>query len=456
MIKSIKLNIQTIADSLGQRTKALIYGSGLMVLSTIVSTLTKVGLIAILARIYSKDEFGIWVAITSATAVMATSDFGIGNALRNKLAELRVKGEQGDREAREYFLSVFYFFLIAATIISLFLLIFKDDIGYQQIFKTNNLALQQQGANILIGVQTIFLFGVPIGIGSSMFFAYQESFWVAVQTITTGILSLVVISILALTNANITVTAIVFFLIAFLINGLATLLFLYRRKWGLFDFNYKKMLFKVKQLLRLSISFAILQISGAFIYNATTLIVTANLSLSTGAELNLVQKLYTFVLTVYLSFYNPLWAGHSDAINRNDWNWCRNTLIKTILFTSVLYLAVTFVFVFYGNFFLQILAGKGYVSDSLLFLYMGIWALFYSLYSMGCAFLAATGKINLITVFTALFSLLYITAGRYISTTHGIAGVALLTALIFVLLTIVAYLQSFIYIHKHKSNHESN
>ena len=142
--------------------------------SNLLNTLARVGIIALLARIYARDEFGIWVAITSATAILATSDFGMGNALRNKLAALAVRGKTGNDEAREYFLSVFYFFLIAALVLSAGLLIVSRFIPLQMLFKTSDVALQRAGADILIAVQVIFLIGIPLGIGPTMFFAYQE------------------------------------------------------------------------------------------------------------------------------------------------------------------------------------------------------------------------------------------------------------------------------------------
>jgi len=443
---NLKQLVSALSARLGDRTRKLVLGSGVMAASTMISTLTRVGLIAILARIYSKDEFGIWVAITSATAVMATSDFGIGNALRNKLAELRAKGQEGDAEAKEYFLSVLYFFIGVAFIIAFILFLFKDHISYREVFKTDNIALQKQGVNILLGVQTIFLFGIPFGIGASMFFAYQESVWVGIQNIAIGIIGLILVSLLAFSNANITVTAIVFFLITFVINAIGSVYFVIKRKWNIFSFNFRIIFSRVKGLLVQSISFAVLQISGAFIYNATTLIVTANLSLANGAELNLVQKLYTFIITIYLSFYNPVWAGYADAIHRKDWSWCKKALTRTIQITSLIFSISIVIFIFYGNVFLKLLAGSSYVSNHLLFLYLGLWALFYVLYSMGVAFLSAVGKINLITGMTGIFALTYVYVGKYTSSISGIVGVALLSAVVFFILTLAAYLQAFLII----------
>ena len=128
-MKHIKLSPQywtsymyNIARSSGDRTKSLILGSGIMTISNIINILTRLILIALLTRIYTKDEFGLWISITSITSVMANSDFGVASALRNKLVECRVR-ENGDNDAKTYFFSVIYFFLVITLIISLLLLL---------------------------------------------------------------------------------------------------------------------------------------------------------------------------------------------------------------------------------------------------------------------------------------------------------------------------------------------
>lgn len=445
-----KISKRLLGD--GERTKGVLSGSMVMVISSFVGTLTRVGLIAILARIYSKEQFGIWVTITSATAIMATSDFGIGNALRNKLSQLRVKGDpKSDDEAREYFLSVIYFFLFIALAISLFLIFFHDHIPYYKVFKTDNAALKQEGVNILLAVQVIFLLSIPLGIGSSMFFAYMEATWVATFNILNGIATLVAIGILASMGKSITVASVLFFLFSLIISIAGTLYFLHRRKWKFFQIRVKMILPRVWGLLALSFKFAILQFASVFMYNATTLVVTAKISLTDGAELNLVQKLYTFIIAIYLSLYNPLWAGYSDAIYRNDWDWSKKTLKRTILATTILFVTALFVFSFSGNFFLNLLAGKGYVSQSVLFILMGFWALFYCLYSMGVAFISATGKINLITALTASGAMFFVSIALFFSEKWGIVGISIWSALSFFLLGCAANYHAFFIIRKAKN-----
>lgn len=437
--------IQTIKQKItsgGDRSRNVLSGSFLMMVSTLVNNLTRVGLISILARIYTGDEFGLWVTITSATAIMATNDFGIGNALRNKLAELRIKNEnKKNDEGSHYFFSVLYFFSFFAVLISIFLFLIRDYIPYDSLLKTDNAALKNELTIILIAVQTILFLSIPFNVGSIMYFAYMETNYMALFNIISGIGSLIVVGILAYTGKSVTIAAVAFFLVSFVTAIISTIKFIRLRNWKPVWIPPLKVLTTVKTLLASSILFAILQIGGTFLYNSTTIIVTANIGLKDAAEFNLVQKIYTFIIAIYLSLYNPLWAAYSDAIHREDWKWAKVTLLKTIAGTIMVFLIAMITCSLLGNYFLLVLAGTNYVSNSLLFALMGGWALFYSLYLLGIAFLTATGKVLAATIATGLLAFFYISIGEWYGLKWGINGITVWSMLAFLILTICVYVQ---------------
>ena len=425
------------------RSKKILLGSGMLMASTLLTTLARVGMIALLARIYVRDEFGVWLAITSATAILATSDFGIGNALRNKLAALAARGKTCDDEAREYFLSVFYFFLVATLILSAGLLIVSRFIPLQVLFKTSDAVLQRAGADILIAVQVIFLIGIPLGIGPVMFFAYQETAWSAVSSLAYGLVGVVMVCGLALAGQSIGSTAIWYFLAGLLVNTASTAIFLHRRSWNPLRVTPRLILPRVWSLLSLSLRFAIVQISGAFIYNVATLVTCATISVAEAAEYNLVQKLYGFALGLYLSVYNPLWVGYADAVQRGDWNWCQKILRRTLALTAAVFTGMTIVFTFFGNFFLQVFAGKGYVSQPALFTLLGLWAIFYILWGCVMAFLTAVEDINIMMVLTLICAIIFMPISGILGQRFGVLGIAVSSVLVFAPLAVLGYVQSF-------------
>lgn len=434
----------------GERTRQILLGSGMMMASSLVNTLTRVGIVALLARLYAREEFGVWAAITSATAIIATSDFGIGNALRNKLAALAVQGDTGDDEAREYFLSVFYLFLIAAFLLSAGLMLISQFIPFQMLFKSSDMALQNAGADILIAVQIIFIIGIPLGIGSTMFFSYQESTWSAMISIAGGLVTMVMVCGLALAGQSIVVTAVWYFLAALLVNTVGTIIFLQRRRWNPLQVTMRLILPRVWSLLSLSLRFAVLQVTSAFIFNAATLVTSATISVDNAAEYNLAQKLYTFAVGLYVSLYSPLWAGYADAVNRGEWVWCQRTLTRTVALTALVFSGIVLILTFSGNWFLQLLAGKGYVGQPLLFFLLGIWAWSYCSFTSAMAFQSALGRINFMTSLTLLASILVIPVSNRLGQLFGLYGIALTSALIFTVLAVASTMEGYAIIRKER------
>ena len=132
-----------------------------MLIASIIVNLTRVLLVVLLSRYYSKEEFGIWATITSTAAVIATGDFGITNALRNKLSILNAKGEEGQESAKNYFYSSFFFLIFLTVLLVLSLSLLKNYIPFDSFFETDNWILKNKGAEIFFYIQILFLINIP-------------------------------------------------------------------------------------------------------------------------------------------------------------------------------------------------------------------------------------------------------------------------------------------------------
>jgi len=93
--------------------------SSFMAISQAISSISRFLLVTILARYLSPESYGIWVSITSVAAIMMFGDFGITNALRNKLSFLLASPENTDNIQREYFYTAFYFFFLLSIVLAI-------------------------------------------------------------------------------------------------------------------------------------------------------------------------------------------------------------------------------------------------------------------------------------------------------------------------------------------------
>ncbi len=98
---------------------------------------------------------------------------------------------------------------------------------------------------------------------------------------------------------------------------------------------------------------------------------------------------------------------------------------------------------FFGNYFLVLLAGKGYVSNRLLFLMIGLTSLFFILFSAATVIQNALSKINLLLISTLLFSLLIFPLSKFFIHKFDVIGIAVSTLIIWVVLFVILTYQSY-------------
>lgn len=448
MIKKLKqsfLNKFNIRDA---RTKNVIKGSFSMLFSSLLGNVTRLGLVMILSRYYSKEEFGIWATVTSTAAVIAYGDFGIINALRNKLSQLIVLGEEGMKEAQKYFFSSFMFFLFFSFILSGFLFLLSKYISFDLLFKTEVQSLKDQGVTIILWVQFLFFINIPLSMGVVSFFSFHESRFSALFSIVQSVVSFSIVVILIILNLSIVEISIGYFVASTVINLSGTIYFLKRRNWFSYAFVFKDFYRHIKELLGTGIKFMGFQLSNSFLQNAGTILASSFLGLSIAAEFNMVQKIYAFFSGIYVSMFNPIWGGYAEAAAKRDWLWCRKTLNISLLTTAIVFTAAIVMLFFYGNFILGFVAGENYVSEPILFLLIGLIFLFNILFSAASIFQNATSNINLMLGTSITASIMIFPITKNFIGSLGVDGIAISLSILWIVMAFILALQSYHIINK--------
>lgn len=449
-LKKFMKFLLSLFNNRGLRTKNVIRGSFSVLGSSIIGNLTRFGLVLILSRYYSKEEFGIWATITATASVIAYGDFGIINALRNKLSELIVLGDVGLQEARKYFYSSFIFFSFLGLLIPTLIVVGSRFVSFDLLFKTDNQILKNQGVLILLWIQFLFFINIPLSMGVVSFFSFQESKYNAYFSATQSIATFIIVIIMTILKYSIVAISIGYFVSGTLIGGLGTLYFLKRRGWFKYTFKYKEFFSPIKELLRTGIKFMGMQLSNSFLQNAGTILAGSFLGLSIAAEFNMVQKLFAFLTGIYQSILNPIWGGYAEATAKNDWPWCKKTLNATLIISAIIFSLAIVGFYFFGNFFLLVIAGKGYITKRILFLFLGLTYLFTVLFSTATILQNATNKINFLLISLLTASVLIFPLSQILMKKWGIVGIAVGTSLIWMVLACLLTFQAYFIIKKYR------
>ncbi|MDR1226372.1 MAG: oligosaccharide flippase family protein [Prevotellaceae bacterium] len=426
----------------------MVEGAFFQGIASILINLARFAIIIILIRYYSKEEFGLWAAITSSAAVIATGDFGIVNALRNKMSKLIVSGKEGLEECRLYFFSSFYFFLLLSAVLSITVYWLSTILPFESLFKTDNAYLKEQGVAILLWIQCLFFINIPLALGIPLFFSFQEAKISAILSFIQSMLSFICVIVLVWLKKDIVSISIVYFSTNVFVSLLGTLVFLYKRRWFNIKIQAARFVGIIKELLLVGWKFMGVQLTGSYLKNIGVILSSAVLSVSAAADFSIVQKLYAFGQGIYSSMLNPIWGGYADAHARNDKQWCKHTLSKSINFTAVYFIVLLASIMAFGNIIVKLAGAGNYHISYILYLLFGLLTLSMAFFECSALIQSAINKINVLLIILSVASLIVFPIAKNVALPYGLSGLVLVLTLIWIALTVISYFQSRSIIHK--------
>lgn len=414
--------------------------SSLMALSSGLGALSRFLLVTMLARYLSPETYGIWVSITSIAAIMMFGDFGITNALRNKLSVLIASDENTDNIEREYFFTMFYFFLGLSIVLVLVFVLLIPFLPIEKLFNTSDLILKEKGVYIFIVIQILFIIGIPFGMSMGLFFSYNESHIYALLNILNSLSSLVLVFIAAFAlMIDIVILAQLYFILNFLFAFLSFIVFVRRRKWFRnLSINIRISLKRVKELLGTGIMFLGIQLSTSYISNVPTIFIGAVGDLVTAASFNILQKLYTLFLNIYQSVFNPIWAKMSELRAKGNWTELRRLHYRTMVISAIVFIFYAIFLTLFSSTIIKLVAGEQYHVSKILTFLLGITFTCYIVYDSSTLIQNAYGKIKVrqVLLFFSFFLLNFFLP--YFYKLYNDKGIAILLAFNWLFLFIIS------------------
>lgn len=370
--------------------------SFIMIGSSALNSFSRFFLVILLARYLSPESYGVWVSITSVAAIMIFGDFGITNALRNKLSIFIASGDQTNDLQRQYFYTSFYFFLGFAVLLSIGFLVLAPYIPIGNLYNTSNLVLKSQGVEIFVFIQIMFLLGIPFGMASGLYYTYNESNYVALLNIINSFFSIIVVVVFSVfLSVDIVTLAKYYFSVNLCIACSGLFFFLYRRGWlNKFSIDTKLIPSRLRELLQTGFFFVGIQLSTAYTLNMPTVFLGATQDLKVAATFNIAQKLYFFVITVYQSVFNPIWSKLSSMASLGNWLEFKRLYNRIVVITFVILFLATIFLTLFSDIVFKIAVGNQYQVSKQIVFYLGISFVFYGVFEAASLLQNALGVIK--------------------------------------------------------------
>jgi O-antigen/teichoic acid export membrane protein len=271
-------------------------------------------------------RYGIWMTLTSIVAWMGIFDIGLGNGLRNKLAEALALGDK--EKARKYVSTAYAMLgLIVASVIILFF-IANHWINWSIALNTTA-SYGEELKKLALIVVTLFGFKFVLNIISIIFTADQRPAIGSIFEVVGSAIGLLIIWLLTLTGKTSLVTfGLATMLAPVLIYTVASFLF-YNGRYSYLKPTWKAVdLIHAKSLTGLGLQFFVIQIAVLVIFQTSNILIAQYFSPAEVTPYNIAFKYFSIITMVWGIVMTPLWSAFTQALALNDIEWMRRTIAR--------------------------------------------------------------------------------------------------------------------------------
>ncbi|MGL5856538.1 MAG: lipopolysaccharide biosynthesis protein [Cetobacterium sp.] len=281
--------------------------------------------IPIMLKYLDKDNYGLWILILSITNWIYTFDIGIGNGLKNRLAESLSK--KNENEAKKYIATSYFFVTIISIIFLLISWIFLENIILTKLLNITYLSNDELNKIIFINIGFVCI-NFVFSLCNNIFLGSQKSYLSSVNNVLSQILNFIFLLLLFKIKENsIVLLSFSYGLGISISHIILTIYYFYKNKELLFNIK-DIVLAKAKNIFGVGLKIFLVQIAGLVIFSTDNFIITKYTGIENVAVYNVVNKLFgipTLILTLITA---PIWPAVTKAFYEGNRIWIKDTLKK--------------------------------------------------------------------------------------------------------------------------------
>ena len=276
-----------------------------------------------------KVNYGIWLTLTAFLGWFTFFEIGLGNGLKNKLAEaLAVK----DYKLGKIYVSTTYAILgIVVSVVAILFFIANFFIDWVIVLNTEEY-MSEELTTLAFIIFGFFFLRFVIRLIGIVLAADQRPAIANTFGPIGNFISLILIYILTLTTkGSLLYLAWVLSVVPVLVLIIVSIYF-YKNDYKKIAPSFKYVNFKyAKDLLNLGIKFFIIQISALIMFQSSEIIIAQFYGPAEVTPYNIAYKLFSVIMMVFTIIISPFWAAYTEAWVTKDTNWIKNTT-KSLLY----------------------------------------------------------------------------------------------------------------------------
>ncbi len=417
----MKIRARNILHPQDRRNKILRNNILLSSLIKIIGLCTSFLIVPITLNYLASEQYGIWMTLSSILIWFSFFDVGLGNGMRNYLAE--AIAEKDYKKGKIYLTTTFIMLTVIAIILSIVVVILAFTLDLTRVFNTVTLDnLQLREAVIIASICTLIVFVVKnIGV---IYVALQHYAINDLLIVSGNIIALLLIFLCTKVNpigslSNVvlifTATPVVIFLL-----GSIPLFRKYsdlRPSFNSFDWTLGK------QLLKKGLGFFFIQITSCLvIFGGSNIFITQFIGPEAVTTYNIAYKYFNLIAIAYTIVISPMWNAYTDAYVKNDYAWIKQTFryALSIWGCTIIGGIIMLIFspIFYHFWIGETISVPFSVSVSVL-----LFISFFNLNNCVTALINGLNKITVQIITSIAITILYVSTVLLSGNTLGIEGV---------------------------------
>ena len=395
----------------------------------IVSVISGVLSVPLIIDFLNKEQYGIWLTLSSVFAWLSFFDVGIGNGMRNKLTQALAVDDK--KLAQEYVSTTYVMIsLIFGALIILFQII-NPFMNWQSIL--NITSVSEKELYILTTlVVTLFLLRFIFQLVGVIYIANQKPSINNIIVTLGNFFSFLLILLLYYLSTSGSLL-----LLGTILTGLPLLVLILANIFA-FNFTFKELAPKiqyfkskhVKVLLNLGLKFFLIQIAAILLFSTANILIVRIFNASEVVIFNSALTFFQLPIMVYGIIVTPIWSAVTDAYTMKDTVWLKETLLRLNKISLLFSLGIV-VMVIASPWIYQIWLGDRIKIPFLITISMAVFAIINVFLAPYTNFINGIGKMKLSTYLVSITFIVYIPLAVFLAKLLGSsAGIMFATCLL--------------------------
>lgn len=361
------------------------------------------------------SKYAVWQIILNIVSWINYFDIGIGNGLRNRLAESYALGKT--EESKKYVSTAYFATGIISVVFCVIICGIWNLFDLSTFFDMNT---SGESTNAAVTISVFFVcLNFILALSRTMAYAVQKPGITSVVDVIAQIVQiLAVIIITRIINASIMVTAVVYGSVTLISNFCMYFIITYKKYDLKPSFKYIDMK-SMKSLMTLGIGFFIIQISILVLNTTDNLLVSRLYGKEVVTPYSLIYKLFYLIVQGHSIIIMPMWSAYTEASAIKNVKWIKDTL-KKINIITVLLSAGTIVFIFLFKPIARIWLHKDYDFDNRVIVVMAIFVIAQMFYNNYSSLVCGVGRIKASTILAAISSVVNIPLSIFLAKGLGL------------------------------------